>query len=101
MAKIILEGLTTDQLSEIIRESVRNEIGSLRPHKQNPDTEYLSRKEVLALLKIDSSTLWSWEKTGYIHSYPLGSRKRYKRTEVENILIGRQTGRQKQSKHHQ
>jgi predicted DNA-binding transcriptional regulator AlpA len=54
---------------------VRDEIRYLRPHKSNPETEYLSRKEVLSLLKIDSSTLWGWEKTGYIHSFPFGGRK--------------------------
>jgi hypothetical protein len=89
MANIILQGLTTDQLTDIIRESVRDEISCLRPHKPDPETEYLSRKEALTLLKIDSSTLWSWEKTGYIHSFQFGGRKRYKRADVEAIRIGK------------
>jgi predicted DNA-binding transcriptional regulator AlpA len=89
MANIILQGLTTDQLSEMIRESVRDEISCIRPHKPESETEYLSRKEALALLQIDSSTLWSWEKTGYIHSFPFGGRKRYKRIDIEAIRTGR------------
>jgi hypothetical protein len=96
MANIILQGLTTDQLLAMIRESVRAEMACSRtPHKPAPETEYLSRKEVLTLLKIDSSTLWSWEKTGYIHSFPFGGRKRYKRIEVETIRTGRKEGRYK------
>jgi len=55
--------------------------------------EFLSRKEVLALLKIDSSTLWCWEKTGYIKSYPFGGRKRYMHKDVEAIRTGRKGGR--------
>jgi len=97
MANIILQGLTADQLSEMIRESVRDEISSLRLHKQDPQTEYLSRKETLTLLAIDSSTLWSWEKTGYIRSFQFGGRKRYKRTDIEAIRTGR-TGRKKVAK---
>ena len=37
--------------------------------------ECISRKNALALLNIDSSTLWNWEKTGYIKSQPFGGRK--------------------------
>ncbi len=98
MAKIILEGLTTDQLTDIIRESVRDEIACLQPHKADPGTEFLSRKEVLSVLNIDSSTLWGWEKTGYIHSLPFGGRKRYKRIDVEAIRTGRRSRRYESKK---
>jgi predicted site-specific integrase-resolvase len=72
---------------------VRGEVQCLRPPKSNPETEFLSRKEVLSRLVIDSSTLWSWEKTGYIRSFPFGGRKRYKLSDVEAIRTGRKGGR--------
>lgn len=79
-----------DDLKEIFKEVA----GGLRPVKQEPPPEeFLSRKEVLAVLKIDSSTLWSWEKTGYIKSFPFGGRKRYKLVDVEAIRTGRKGGR--------
>ncbi len=93
MANIILEGLTTDQLSKIIRESVRDEMQGIHSPKQNPETEFLSRREVLSRLGIDSSTLWNWEKTGYIRSFPFGGRKRYKLADAEAIRTGRKGGR--------
>lgn len=75
-----------DDLKAIFKEVARG----LKPAKQEPPPdEFLSRKEVLALLKIDSSTLWSWEKTGYIKSFPFGGRKRYKLADVEAIRTGR------------
>jgi hypothetical protein len=92
MANIILDGLTTDQFAELIRKSVREEMAHLDPQKPAPQTEYLSRKEVLTLLRIDPSTLWGWEKAGYIHAYPFGGRKRYKRTDIEAIRTGRKEG---------
>lgn len=91
MANIILQGLTTDQLAEMLREIVRDEIGHPKSHKSDPESEFLSRKEVLVLLGIDSSTLWSWEKASYIHSFPFGGRKRYKRTDIETIRTGKRS----------
>lgn len=38
---------------------------------------------------IDSSTLWNWEKTGYIKSQPFGGRKRYKKSDIELIRTGK------------
>ena len=79
-----------DDLRAILKEAT----GTLRPVPQEPSAEeFLTRKEVLAALKIDSSTLWCWEKTGYIKSYPFGGRKRYRYEDVEAIRTGRKGGR--------
>lgn len=75
-----------DDLRTILKEAAATQ-------QEPPAEEFLSRKEVLAALKIDSSTLWCWEKTGYIRSYPFGGRKRYRREEVEAIRTGRKGGR--------
>ncbi|MHB9142270.1 MAG: helix-turn-helix transcriptional regulator [Paludibacter sp.] len=78
--------LKLDDLREIFSEIN----GSLKSSsKEQQPEEFLSRKEVLSILKIDSSTLWSWEKTGYIKSFPFGGRKRYKSVDVEAIRTGR------------
>jgi hypothetical protein len=79
---------------EDLREIFKEMVSSVKPKSTDqPSEEFLSRKEVLNLLKIDSSTLWSWEKTGYIKSYPFGGRKRYKLVDVEAIRTGRKGGR--------
>lgn len=77
---------------EDLREIFKEIVSTIKPTaaEQLPE-EFLSRKEVLNILKIDSSTLWSWEKTGYIKSYPFGGRKRYKSVDVEAIRTGRKT----------
>lgn len=77
---------------EDLREVFKEIVSSIKPAATEQQTEeFLSRKEVLNILKIDSSTLWSWEKTGYIKSYPFGGRKRYKSVDVEAIRTGRKT----------
>lgn len=75
---------------EDLRKILEEALGSLKQEpKDSTSQEFLSRKEVLNILKIDSSTLWSWEKTGYIKSFPFGGRKRYKLVDVEAIRTGR------------
>lgn len=75
---------------EDLREIFKEMVSSVKSKSTDqPSEEFLSRKEVLNILKIDSSTLWSWEKTGYIKSYPFGGRKRYKLVDVEAIRTGR------------
>lgn len=82
--------VTLDDLRMILNEATKG----AKPAAQGQTAEeFLSRKEVLALLKIDSSTLWCWEKTGYIKSYPFGGRKRYMHKDVEAIRTGRKGGR--------
>lgn len=75
---------------EDLREILKEAVGNLKPTpKDLSSEEFLSRKEVLNILKIDSSTLWSWEKTGYIKSFPFGGRKRYRLADVEAIRSGK------------
>ena len=82
--------VTLDDLRTILNEAAKG----TKPAAQEQTTEeFLSRKDGLALLKIDSSTLWCWEKTGYIKSYPFGGRKRYRREDVEAIRTGKKGGR--------
>ncbi|MBN9292811.1 MAG: helix-turn-helix domain-containing protein [Flavobacteriia bacterium] len=52
--------------------------------------EYLTRDEVVTLLKINLSTLWSWTKKGKLTSYGIkgeGNRIYYKRSEIESALV--------------
>lgn len=75
---------------EDLREILKEALGGLKPiPKESSPEDYMSRKEVLGILKIDSSTLWNWEKTGYIKSYPFGGRKRYRLADVEAIRTGK------------
>ena len=81
--------VTLDDLRTIFHEAAN---GARSAVQEQPAEEFLTRKVVLALFKIDSSTLWCWEKTGYIKSYPFGGRKRYKREDVEAIRTGKKGG---------
>ena len=47
--EIYLNGMTADQLSEMIRESLRDELQQLRPVQPKTDTKYLTRHETPAV----------------------------------------------------
>ena len=85
-AKISLT-MSLEDLRQVFKELLGNNSRLIK--EEPPPEEFISRKEVLNRLEIDSSTLWNWEKTGYIKSYPFGGRKRYKVKDVEAIRTGR------------
>ena len=84
--------LTTENIKELqevfiqgVREELKNILKSTNPLKK--EEEYLTRKEVKELLKIEYTTLSRWSESGKLKSYGIGSRVYYKRSEIDNCLI--------------
>ena len=85
--KIQVYEISTDQLVGEIIQGFSKEITSLKNEFQpKKPEEYLTRKEVKELLKIDLSTLWAWTQKGKLKSYGIGNRIYYKRSEIEQNL---------------
>lgn len=84
--EIYLKGLTTDQLSEIIRESVRDEMQNLKPPKQKSDNKFLTRKETAKRLKVSLVTLTDWVNRGRIKAHKIGGRVLFRESDVEEAL---------------
>jgi len=47
---------------------------------------YLSRQETAKLLGVDMSTLWRWNKNGYLSHVETGGKRRYRMSDVKQIL---------------
>lgn len=73
-------------LQDLFKEVAGSKVTEIKTDEQ---LEFVSRKNALSLLQIDSSTLWNWERTGYIESFPFGGRKRYKTSDIELIKSGK------------
>ena len=81
--KIIFES-SPELIVEEILQGFNREIASLKSEFQPKEPEqYLTRKDVKDLLKVDLSTLWSWTKKGKLKAYGIGNRVYYKRSEIE------------------
>ena len=49
---------------------------------------YPSPKQVCEILNVDLSTLWRWNKRGYLCPSEVGGKRRYKMSDVKSILNG-------------
>ena len=75
-------GLLVDKL-DLIENNLKKLFKSFQPKQP---TEYLSRKDVAAMLGVSLVTVSEWTKKGLLRSFKLGNRVYYKRNEVENSL---------------
>ena len=57
--------------------------------KEEPQEEnYLTAKEVTAKLGVDVSTLWRWDKSGYLKKVKWGNAIRYRESVVTKLMEG-------------
>ncbi len=82
-----------DDLSNKVIKNIENYFNS---KTAAPATEQMfeTRKDAAALLGISLPTLGEYTKTGIIKGYRIGSRVRYKRSELEAALIQIQSAKQ-------
>jgi len=79
----ILENVSTDELKNLISESVRSEISRLAPlaPESNPTEQPISQPEAIKFLGKSRQTLISWRRKGVISSHKLGGRIYYLKSE--------------------
>ena len=88
MKTVQLIELTPEQLQNAIIEGVKNQLDDLKSHFQPKEpTEFLTRKEVATLLKVDLSTIHNWCKSGKLLPYGIGNRVYFKRADLEQCII--------------
>jgi hypothetical protein len=86
--QILLSCISPEELKQLIKEVIKEELVVLKKDLAVKESDVLlTRSETCELLKIDSSTLWSWTKKGKITCYGIGARRYYKRDEILKSLI--------------
>lgn len=81
--------LSPDQFEEAIKKAVKSQLDSLKKEfsQVQPKEEYLSRKEVADLLKVELSTLHNWCKKGKLKPYGIGNRVYFLRSDIEKAMV--------------
>lgn len=80
---ICLLPISIEELEDTIRKVITDSLRENQLSKpSNPEADYLTRIETARLLRVTLPTLSEWTKRGILHSYRMGSRIRYKRSEV-------------------
>lgn len=62
------------------------ELLSKKENQQQPTETYLTRDNVAKLLSISLVTLWKYTKDGLIPAYRIGTKVRYKKSDVVDAL---------------
>lgn len=87
MEKLILSQFGLDELKEIFKEVIREEVKNISTSLSYEEKPlYGSRKEVAAALHISLTTLYELTKTGVLVGYRIQGRILYKWTEVDQAL---------------
>lgn len=50
---------------------------------------YPTVKQVAKILNVDASTLWRWNRSGYLKTIEFGGGRRYKMSDVKRLLTGK------------
>lgn len=61
-------------------------IGEAQAAKQKKEETYLTADETASRIPCDKSTLWRWNKTGYLKSVKIGNKVRYRLSDIEKLL---------------
>ena len=88
MNSIIISEKTSLELARLINEGVKSQFDDLKKdlNSNKANDELLTREETYEFLKIDSSTLWRWQKKGKVKAYGIENRRYYKRSELLECL---------------
>jgi excisionase family DNA binding protein len=76
-----------EQLAKAIVEKLQNFYIPIPDRSFIIAEEYLTKKQIKALLQISYPTIDTWTEKGILKVYRIGTRKRYKRSEVEAALV--------------
>ena len=67
-------------------------VSLIEEHSQNsvsiPTEKYLTTEETAQRLGCDISTLWRWDKSGYLKKIKLGNKVRYRESDVLKLMVG-------------
>jgi hypothetical protein len=73
-----------NELKVAIKEMISEEITKEQIRKERE--EYLTAQQTAEILQISLVTLWSWDKKGITKAYRIGSKKLYKRGELDSFM---------------
>lgn len=74
-----------------LREVVKNMANDIAEQFQpKREEKYLTTKQAAKLLSVDMSTLYRWDNENYLKSVRLGSKRRYRLSDIEKLMEVRQ-----------
>lgn len=77
--------MSVDELNQIIAEAVDKAVAAVRPQKKEM---LISREATAKRLNVDLSTLWRWNKTGFLKPVKIGRSVYYREFDLDRLERG-------------
>jgi len=80
--------LTVDDLlsfAQFLINETKNELETIII--EDKQEVYLTKQQVAEMLSVNQVTLWRWEKLGYLNSINVGTKKRYRKSEIKTRFL--------------
>lgn len=89
MQQIAITQLTPQDLKQLIKEVIQEELASYDDSHSNNEIDHLNSREKTAkdILDVDLSTLHRWTQQGKIKAHAIGNRIYYKDSSIEEALV--------------
>jgi hypothetical protein len=84
MRQNIIVSLTGEQLNDFANQ-ILSGARAIYEIKEQPE-EYLTRRQAAEMLDVDLSTLWRYDKQGYLCPVYIGGKRKYKLSDINRIL---------------
>lgn len=79
--------LSENELEEKLRNIVADFYQQVRKDIEKQTSEsLLTATTVCKILEVDKSTLWRWEKRGYLYPIRIGCKIRYRRSDIDKMI---------------
>lgn len=83
----MLVELNSEEFELLLKNAIEKSSLASNPTKIKEQVNWLTRAEVIKMLKVNPSTLYNWNKQGRLPRYYIGSRVYYKKQEIEAAMI--------------
>ena len=71
----------------LIQEAIRNfEKRLIDAHEKEKSENAISSKKAMRILRVSQPTLWRWAHAGYLVPFKVGSKNRYRMSDIERII---------------
>ena len=81
--------ITLGELIEAIDITIANVKSELEQTIADQKAEtYLSREKVMEIFGVGQTTMWRWQKSGYLVPINVGGKRRYRKSDIKRILEG-------------
>jgi len=85
-SKILLSSYSLGELETVFRDCIKTELQNLRPQSPSPDDDLITENEAKKILLVSKVTLKKWRDENRIKYYRIGSRIRYRKSDLMESL---------------